>query len=287
MSVSRSRRNYRRRAVPTGEEHADERWLLTYSDMITLLMALFIVLWSVSSVNTSKFNDLAQSLRSAFSGRVLPSSASILAGQTAPFSQAGTPVQPISPSSAAGFTPTDIRAQLESSIASIAAKRELESLRKIQQEIQAYAQQHGLAASIATKIDERGLVIRVLTDQVLFDTGQATLKVKAAPLLREIVRLLSEHGIDNAIRVEGNTDSVPISTAAFHSNWELSAARADAVLEFLIHHGIRQARLSLAGYGDQNPIESNATVAGRAANRRVELVLLRHSHSTPEGSVTP
>ncbi len=270
MSVSRARRNYRRRAVPTGDEHADERWLLTYSDMITLLMALFIVLWSVSSVNTSKFDDLAQSLRSAFSGRVLPSNTSVLAGQTAPFSQAGTPVQPISPSSAAGFTPTDIRAQLVSSIASIAAKRELESLRKIQQEIQAYAQQHSLAASIGTKIDERGLVIRVLTDQVLFDTGQATLKVKAAPLLREIVRLLS-----------------PISTAAFHSNWELSAARADAVLEFLIHHGIRPARLSLAGYGDQNPIASNATVAGRAANRRVELVLLRHSHSTPEGSVTP
>jgi chemotaxis protein MotB len=281
------RQRPRRGPFVDSEAHADERWLLTYSDMLTLLMALFIVMWSVSSVNTSKFKDLATSLRSAFSGRVVPGNTAVLAGQTSPFAQPGTPVQQINPGSAAGFTPTDIRSQLAASITNAAARHEAESLRKIQQEVEAYARRHGLAASIRTTINERGLVIRVLTDQVLFDTGRADLKTPATPLLREIVRLLEGHRIDNAIRVEGNTDCVPISTAAFRSNWDLSAARADAVLEFLLHHGLEPSRLSLAGYGDQNPIAPNATEAGRASNRRVDLVLLRHSNPTTEGSVTP
>ncbi|MFL5963108.1 MAG: flagellar motor protein MotB [Gaiellaceae bacterium] len=281
------RRERRRRGISGGDAHADERWLLTYSDMITLLMALFIILWSVSSVNTSKFKDLATSLHSAFSGRIVPGNTSILSGQTAPFSQAGTPVQQINPGSAAGFSPTDIRGQIATSISNAAARQEAESLRKIQQQIETYAQQHGIAFSIRTKINERGLVIRVLTDQVLFGSGQATLKPAATPLLTEIVHLLDGRRIDNAIRVEGNTDSVPISAGVFRSNWQLSAARADAVLEFLVRHGIGPSRLSLAGYSDQNPIVSNATSAGRAANRRVDLVLLRRSHSTTEGGVTP
>jgi chemotaxis protein MotB len=275
------RRERRRRGL---DEHVDERWLLTYSDMITLLMALFIILWSVSSVNTSKFQDLAQSLRSAFSGRIVPGNTAVLAGQTAPFSQAGTPVQQINPGSAAGFAPTDIRAQLAASISNAAARQEAESLRKIQRQVEAYARQHGIASSIRTTINERGLVIRVLTDQVLFDSGQAALKIQATPLLTEIVHLLDGRSIENPIRVEGNTDSVPITTGAFVSNWELSAARADAVLEFLVHHGVKPSRLSLAGYADQNPIASNATAGGRASNRRVDLVLLRSHSSTTEGT---
>jgi chemotaxis protein MotB len=262
----------------------DERWLLTYSDMITLLMVLFIILWSVSSVNTSKFQDLAQSLRSAFSGQIVAGNTAVLPGQTAPFSQAGTPVQQINPGSAAGFAPTDIRAQLAASISNTAARQEAESLRKIQQQVEAYAREHGIASSIRTTINERGLVIRVLTDQVLFDSGQAGLKIQATPLLTEIVHLLDGRSIENPIRVEGNTDSVPITTGAFVSNWELSAARADAVLEFLVHHGVKPSRLSLAGYADQNPIASNATAGGRASNRRVDLVLLRSHSSTTEGT---
>jgi len=279
------RRERRRRRPP--EEHPDERWLLTYSDMITLLMALFIVLWSVSSVNTSKFNDLAASLRSALNGKVVTGNPAVLSGSTAPFSQAGTPTPQINPGPPAGFTPTDIRAQIAASIARLAARREADSLRAIQREVETYAREHGLASSIRTTINERGLVIRVLTDQVLFNTGEAALRPPATPLLTEIVHLLDVRDIDNAIRVEGNTDSVPISTSAFRSNWQLSAARADAVLEFLVRRGIKPSRLSLAGYSDQNPIAPNTTASGRAANRRVDLVLLRHSYTTPEGSATP
>jgi chemotaxis protein MotB len=96
-------------------------------------------------------------------------------------------------------------------------------------------------------------------------------------LLTEISHLLTQADIVNPVRVEGNTDSEPIHSAVYPSNWELSTARADAVLEYLLGHGVKPARLSVAGYGQQNPIASNDTASGRAANRRVDLVILRRS----------
>jgi chemotaxis protein MotB len=116
----------------------------------------------------------------------------------------------------------------------------------------------------------------VLTDDVLFDSGKATLKSRSVPLLTEISALLAK-GVVNPIRIEGNTDDVPISTPQFHSNWDLSTARADAVLEFLLAHGVAARRLSAVGYADQRPIASNATASGRSENRRVELVVLRRT----------
>jgi chemotaxis protein MotB len=144
-------------------------------------------------------------------------------------------------------------------------------------QIKAAAKQLGLSGVIRTSIDERGLVIRLLTDKVLFDSGSGVLRSEAYPLLTEISHLLTRADIVNPVRVEGNTDSQPIHSALYPSNWELSTARADAVLEFLIGKGVQERRLSVAGYGDQHPIASNASVAGRSANRRVDLVILRRS----------
>jgi chemotaxis protein MotB len=103
------------------------------------------------------------------------------------------------------------------------------------------------------------------------------LEPQAAPILDHVAQLLNVNGLANPIRVEGNTDSVPISTAQFRSNWELSAARASAVLEFLLGRHVAEKRLSLAGYADQNPAATNATVAGRSLNRRVDIVILRRA----------
>ena len=108
----------------------------------------------------------------------------------------------------------------------------------MQRRVENYATKHGFAADISTSIDQRGLVIRLLTNNLVFDSGQATLKPTATPLLMRVSRLLVSMHIDNPISVEGNTDNVPISGGEFPSNWELSTARADAVLEFLLHHGI-------------------------------------------------
>jgi chemotaxis protein MotB len=262
------------------EEHADERWLLTYSDMITLLMALFIVMWSISSVNISKFDELKASLQSAFSGKVLPANTSIMQGQTAPFAQDGSPIQPINqPNSQPAFEMGSIEADLQRA----AAQQDLESLKKIRSQIESFARTHGFSGRLRTSIDERGLVVQLLTDDVLFDSGHAVLKQRSLPLLSQIATLLARDGIVNPVRVEGNTDNVPIHSALFKSNWQLSTARADAVLEYLLARGVSPTRLSLAGYADQKPVASNATAAGRSLNRRVNLVVLRRSF---EGSPT-
>jgi chemotaxis protein MotB len=258
-----------------GEEaaHADERWLLTYADMITLLMALFIVMWAISSVNISKFDQLKASLKSAFSGKVLPNNDSVLTGQSAPFDQEGQPISPLVQPNQPIFRIRNIAA----SISQAAAAQDTENLRKIQQQVEAYAARHGFAHDVQTTIDERGLVIRLLTDKVLFDSGSGVLRSASYPLLSEISGLLTRADIVNPVRVEGNTDDQPIHSALYPSNWELSTARADAVLEFLLGKGVKPGRLSVAGYGDQHPIASNDTTAGRSANRRVDLVILRRS----------
>ena len=256
--------------------------------MITLLLALFIVLWSISSVNISKFAALKQSLTEAFSGKVLQGSSGILSGGTAPLDPQGTQIQNInatsSTSSAAFPNPNSISDSIRAEINSSLAQSELESLKRVQAEIRAKAQELGLSGTIHTSIEERGLVIRLLTDKVLFDSGQAVLQPQSLPLLDAIGKILADDGMTNPIRVEGNTDDIPISTSQFPSNWELSAARASAVLEDLVHGGVRQTRLSVTGYGKENPVASNVTAHGRALNRRVDIVVLRNT-STPLGAL--
>ena len=123
-------------------------------------------------------------------------------------------------------------------------------------------------------IQRRGLVVRVLTDNLLFDSGSATLQPGADQLLNEVAQLLNLDPT-HPITVEGHTDNQPIATAQFPSNWELSTARATNVVRFLISRGVNRYRLGAVGYADLHPIASNATAAGRAHNRRVEIVLMR------------
>jgi chemotaxis protein MotB len=261
MSAAR-RGGRRRRGGGGGEQHADERWLLTYSDMITLLMALFIVMWSISAVNKTKFEELKVSLHSAFGGKVFGHEKAILSGENSVLKPNGARVQAANELRALGLTGTP-------------ADADVENLQRIRAVVESYAKRNGFADRIQTTIDERGLVVRLLTDQLLFAPGDDVLDGHALPLIDEIARLLKSPSMANRIRVEGNTDSTPISTYRFHSNWELSAARAASVLERLRTDGVPASRLSLAGYADQHPIATNATAAGRSKNRRVELVVLR------------
>jgi chemotaxis protein MotB len=273
----------RRRGHDAGHEDG-ERWLLTYSDMITLLMALFIIMWAVSAVNVGKFNELRESLKAAFSGKIFnQNEPAILSGEHSVLQPDGAVMQTLKMQAPQSIKPTlseKLAAQLQDAL----KKQDVENLHKIKREIDAYARKHGFASRIKTTIDERGLVIRLLTDKVLFDTGEAVLKAPSLPLLGKISTLLASGRITNPIRVEGNTDDVPIATAQYPSNWELSTARATAVLEDLLKHGVRQDRLSVAGYADQRPIAPNATSAGRGLNRRVDIVVLRHRFVTPKGT---
>ena len=251
--------------------------------MITLLMALFMVLFSISSVNISKYHTLQKSLKAAFSGNILPGGKAIAQqGATNNAAQAPSSVelQAIEPVATEGASSLQNSTMHGSSNAAAAASREAAAQREaaefahIKQELDAYAASHGFAASVQTTIEPRGLVIRVLTDDLLFASGQATLDSRSHALLSEIAALLN---IDEThpLSVEGNTDDVPIYSSQFPSNWELSTARASTVVRFLVAHGVSPRRLTATGNAEQRPLASNATAAGRARNRRVEIVMRR------------
>jgi chemotaxis protein MotB len=268
-----------------------ERWLLTYSDMITLLMALFMVLFSISSLNISKYRTLQQALKQAFSGQILPGGKALDRSSAAPKSSqvpnptAATSVMPFgietsseTQSQHALLNPSEPRTLSE--LASVpgatetAALQEQSSFERLRREILAYAAAHGIGAYVRATIERRGLVISLLTDQLLFPSGQATLSTASYPLLEVIASLLEIDRV-HPIAVEGNTDSIPIDTSAFPSNWELSTGRSSTIVRFLISHGVSAHRLSAIGYAQQRPVASNATPEGRALNRRVDIVLER------------
>jgi chemotaxis protein MotB len=283
-----ARGGHGRRRGHGAEHESEERWLLTYADMITLLMALFMVLFSISSVNISKYQTLQKSLKAAFSGHILPGGTSVASqGSTANHSQSpsSTELQAIEPVATEGSaslqnsTSHNISTATSTNAAAAAAKvaaanHQASEFARIKAELEAYAKAHGFAKSVKVAIERRGLVIRVLTDDLLFASGQATLEGRAFGLLTEIASLLN---VDQThpISVEGNTDNVPIHSSQFPSNWELSTARASTVVQYLIAHSVGANRLTASGNAEQRPIDSNATAAGRARNRRVEIVMRR------------
>ena len=293
MSGHSSRRGRRGGHGGGGHEGGDERWLLTYADMITLLMALFMVLFSISSVNISKYQVLQRALQKAFMGGVLDGGKSFQQGeptriqgvQSATASQQmDSTFQIMSHNLIGKVAPAPTAAQ--KAAAKQAAAAEQSNLEQIKAQVDSYAKLHGFSGLIQTSIDQRGLVIRLLTDKVLFDSGHAELKATGSPILLEVSHLLVTTRFSNAIAVEGNTDNVPISGGEFPSNWELSTARANAVLEFFIHHGVPQHRLTVVGFADQNPIAPNDTDDGRALNRRVDVVVLRNATQS-QGATSP
>jgi chemotaxis protein MotB len=283
----------RKRRGHAAEHDNDERWLLTYADMITLLMALFMVLFSISSVNISKYRTLQMALKAAFSGDILPGGKSIeQPGASANSSRAPTTIDTPAivrltpnvtselehvasgqPGSAQSQSSAQSAATSAASVQVSAAQREQANFEALQRELNEYAARHGFAKSVHVAIEQRGLAIRVLTDSLLFTSGSAALESQGQPLLTEIAALLNIDHV-HPIAVEGNTDNVPIS-GPFPSNWELSTARASRVVRFLITKGVDPQRLSATGYAAQHPIATNSTAAGRALNRRVEIVLQR------------
>jgi chemotaxis protein MotB len=249
------------------EEHVDERWLLTYADMITLLMALFIVMWSMATVNTSKYEALSKSLSDAFSGKILPGGESIQQNGGTPSAEPPAPEPPVPT-----IVPVTDAGEGDGK-RSDASEKEADDLKKLKAQIDAWSEEHGLSKEVQTSIAKRGLVVTVLTDRVLFDSGHADLKPASHTLLDALARLLKTT-VRNPIQVEGNTDNVPVS-GRFPTNWELSTARATSVVRYLIGRGVNPDRLAATGYADRHPLASNATEGGRRRNRRVELVVIR------------
>ena len=240
-----------------------ERWLLTYSDLITLLMVLFVILYASSNVDTGKYKQLATSFRDALNITPSGGEVGIIEGDVinSDFSD-----------DVATDSPED-----ESDSIVITEQQKLE---QVKAEVDNLITQSGLNSRVVTKIEERGLVIS-FTDSIFFDSGTADVKEDYKRQLIEISRVLNK--IDNYIRVEGHTDNVAIKTNLFNSNWQLSAVRAANVVEIFINQcGISPNKLSAIGYGEFRPIQTNDTEAGRAANRRVDIVILNSKSNQAE-----
>jgi chemotaxis protein MotB len=154
------------------------------------------------------------------------------------------------------------------------AEQEEEQLQQLRKRIQALARQEGVSSNVKVTVRRRGLVIELLTDRVFFDSGSAYVKPAAGRLLVKIAHIIAGERTHPVV-VEGHTDSAPIATAQFPSNWELSGARAGAVVRAFERNGVNGKRMSTQGFGSQEPAQSNSTAAGRSRNRRVVAVLTR------------
>ncbi len=221
-----------------------ERWLITYADLITLLMIFFIIMYTISNINSKKFAQLSASMTEALLGQ---NSGYILGDAPGPLM--------IPDSTAAG------------------GRTELASMRKAKEEIEKYIEKQGLKSKVEVSQEERGLVIS-LKEALLFNKGSAQITPPAREVILKVGQVLSQ--LPNNIRIEGHTCNLPIHTAQFPSNWELSTARATNVVRFLVTEvGIKPEKLSATGYGEFRPVAPNTSEANRARNRRVDIVVLR------------
>ncbi|MEQ2128618.1 flagellar motor protein MotB [Caldanaerobacter subterraneus KAk] len=218
-----------------------ERWLLTYSDMITLLLIFFIVMYTMSTLNAAKFAQLAGSLSKTFTGT------NYILGK-----YSGKSVVP-------------------------GNAENKDNLGEVQAQLQAFIKESNLQGMVSTYRDERGLVVS-LQDTLLFDLGSAEVHPEEKEVLIKIGKMLKN--LPNYIRVEGFTDDLPIHNQKFDSNWELSVIRATTVVKILVNEaGIEPQRISAVGYGEYRPIVPNDSEEHRRLNRRVDIVIMNTEYN--------
>lgn len=236
------------------DEHMDESWLVPYADILTLLLALFIVLFASADANKAKFTQMAQSLNAAFSG-----SPSVFDNN-----QAITPEVDASKPNQSNVDAIKEQAQL----------RETVELIKVKQDMDQYIQKNNLTGQLTTVLTDDGLMIRI-KDSALFLSGSAELRSESQRFAAEIAKMLAP--LSQQVLISGHTDNMPINTAEFPSNWELSSKRSINFMKFLLsEEKLKPERFSAVGYGEYRPLASNAAEDGQAKNRRVEVLIVRN-----------
>lgn len=254
--------NRRKKSADEHENH--ERWLVSYADFITLLFAFFVVMYSVSTINESKYRVLSDTLDQAFS----------FPDRTMDPIQLGEIIR--RDESPAVLLPMDDKS--EQSNPELDKIRELrlqkEQLIKLSKQIEESLSPYIDRNLIEVERDDLWLKVE-MKSSLLFGSGSAKLAREAFPLLRKISEIFRE--VPNSVHVEGYTDDRPIETVEFPSNWELSAGRAASVVSQLVKEGVRPERMAAIGYGEYHPVADNQTESGREKNRRVVLVLLSAS----------
>jgi chemotaxis protein MotB len=268
------------------EEHVNaEAWAIPYGDLVTLLFALFTVMYAMSSVNEGKFRVLSDSMIAAFNGAP-KSMRPINVGEKEPGKGGDKPLAGITPTvfiklkedksrPDGGLTPRD-PTKTEMHTADLPG-----ALIRMQRQVQDAMQSLIDAKMVTVRRENMWLEIEINAD-VLFASGAGEFSPAAEPVLDKLAEVLKP--FPNPIRVEGHTDDKPIRTATFLSNWELSAARAASVVHQFTKQGVDPLRLEIVGFGEYHPRQPNATVEGRNANRRVVVLVLEEV--SPGGTVT-
>ncbi|HEY5582943.1 MAG TPA: flagellar motor protein MotB [Ruminiclostridium sp.] len=241
------------------EKDNAERWLLTYADLMNLLLILFIILYSMSQVDTVKFQQLSQSLSEAFGNGSPPS---VVQGSGTGNSLVNFPATSPSPV-----------------IPSTLEEQQIDALKV---EISDLVKSQGLSGNVSVVLQERGIVISI-NAQLLFKSGSAY--IERQDYVLKIGRDILSKIPNKYIRIEGHTDNIPINSPFFPSNWELSSDRATNVLRLLVDKaGISPKLISAVGYGEYTPLVPNISDANRTKNRRVDIVILRDASSKGEAS---
>jgi chemotaxis protein MotB len=266
--MSSAVRRAARRRVEEDEHENSERWMVTYADMLTLLLVLFIVMYAISQVNTSKFAELKSGLATAFRNgqpSVLTAGSGLVGGESISSQQQVVgPNNVTLPQFAQGAaSPSDTNA----------AKHEIDQFASIKAAIKASLKSRGLDGSALFSIDERGLVVTVVTNELVFAGNSAALENEGTAIMSAVAEPL--RSIDNQLQIDGHTNQQKVSTDPYPSGWELSSARASAVVRYLIQHaGILAARLSAVGFSDQRPLVPPSDRRSITRNRRVDVVVL-------------
>lgn len=230
--------------------------MISYADFVTLLFAFFVTMYAISQVDVKKLGHLSESLQVAF--KIIPIPTTVTG--KLPADLGDLKIRVINPLNPAQISPFPSM-----------SKKEYEKLKRLQKTLEKFLIKDG-SKEIDIGLSERGLEVH-LREKVLFDSGEAELRLEATSILDKLAQNLLL--VPNLIRIEGHTDNIPINTSRFPSNWELSTARAAAVVRyFMDRHNFSPLRLSIAGYGPYYPIASNDNLEGRAFNRRVDLIIL-------------
>lgn len=245
-------------------EHENlERWLVSYSDFMTLIFATFVVLYALSQMDINDFKALEQSLRQSFSSGIIEGSNGIM-------NQSESMV---------GDFDSDSMIMMEY----MSQKYEEESFSKIKEEIEKLSKSDREFENISVEIDERGLVIKFTDKEMMFKPGSAQLQPVAQKYLKAVGKIIQNKFRIHLMRVEGHTDPDPIRSSIYPTNWELSSARASAVIRYLVKtFDFQPILFSAVGLAEHRPIADNGSDKGKAKNRRVEIIILKNKYKKIE-----
>jgi len=278
----------KRKAEEHEEGPSSERWLLTYSDMITLLMVLFIVLFALGQTDIRKFNAFKDSFHPIGQTEdvtppggpgVLSQPSAIAISEENPFAKINSSASSQSGAARSGQKLSGQQTAGQSQ-AGESTEAEQQALASAAAEMEAALDKMGLGKQVSFNFDQRGLVVSILTDKVLFPLDSAQLQPGGVAIINALAPVLAL--LPNQIDVEGDTDDQPIHGGPYADNWALSAARAVAVVEDLIRdHGINPDRLQASGNSDTRPVVPNNTPQHQAENRRVQIVVFSTTVVSP------